>query len=54
MKGKKGKSYYEAMCVVHGKQPQGMPWKSPQVKVGLPLTKHQRLHGGCPECKKKH
>ena len=53
MKGKKGKAYYEAACVEHGKKPQNMPWKSPQVKVGLPLTKRERLDGGCAECNKK-
>ncbi len=46
--------WYEASCVIHGKQ-QSEPRIFPEryVVVGTPLTKRQRYYSGCPLCRQE-
>lgn len=49
---RKLKMFYVAHCIKHGQD--SKDWEGKQVKVpNKPLTKKQRFHSGCPECKKE-
>jgi hypothetical protein len=47
-------TYYEVMCEKHGKQEAAIKaYNQKTLAVGTPLNKRQKLHGGCPVCKKE-